>query len=76
MFGSWFMVFLNFWFEFVLIRVERLVVYGFSQLLARVNPCGKIFGSWWLVVARGRSWWLVVACGGLWWLVVVARVLF
>ena len=23
-----------------------LVVYGLSQLLARVNPCGKIFGSW------------------------------
>ena len=29
-----------------------LVVYCLSQLLARVNPCGKIFGSWWLVVAR------------------------
>ena len=38
-----------------------LVVYDLSQLLARVNPCRKIFGSWWIVVARGRSWWLVVA---------------
>ena len=36
-----------------------LVVYGLSQLLARVNPCGKMFGSWWLVVGRGGSWWLV-----------------
>ena len=56
-----------------------LVVYGLSRLLARVNPCGKIFGSWWLVVmnvlARGGSWWLLVGRGGLWWLV-VARVLF
>ena len=45
-----------------------LVVYGLSQLLARVNPCGKIFGSWWLVgmivLARGGSWWLVVGRGG------------
>ena len=53
------------------------MVYGLSQLLARVNPCGKIFGSWWLVVmnvlARGGSWWLVVARGGSF---VVACVLF
>ena len=42
MFGSWFMVFLNFW--LVLIRVERF--------LARGNEC---FGSWWLVVGRGGS---------------------
>ena len=27
--------------------------------MARVNPCGKIFGSWLLVVARGGLWWLV-----------------
>ena len=54
-----------------------LVVYGFSQLLARGNSCGKIFGSWWLVVGRGNecfgSWWLVVGRGGLWWLVCCFR---
>ena len=41
-----------------------LLVYGPSQFVARGYSCGKIFGSWWLVVARGGSWWLVVACGG------------
>ena len=35
-----------------------LEVYGLSQLLAGVNPCGKIFGSWWLVVMN------VLALGG------------
>ena len=54
------------------------MVYGLSQLLARVNPCGKIFGSWWLVVmnvlASGGSWWLVVGGGGLWWLVCCFRI--
>ena len=39
-----------------------LVVYGPSQLLARVDRCGKL-------LARGGSWWLVVGRGGLWWLV-------
>ena len=29
-----------------------LVVYGLSPFLARRNSCRKIFGSWWLVVAR------------------------
>ena len=32
-----------------------LVVYGPSQFLAHGNSCRKIFGSWWLVVARGGS---------------------
>ena len=65
MFGSWFMVFLNFW--LVLIRVERFLARGglWWLVVARGNEC---FGSWWLVVARGNecfgSWWLVVACGG------------
>ena len=54
------MVFLNFW--LVIIPVETFLARG-----SRGNQC---FGSWWLVVARGRSWWLMVACGGSWWLVV------
>ena len=47
--------YLNFW----------LVVFLVNKFLARGICCRYIFGSWWVVVARGRSWWLVVGRGGL-----------
>ena len=45
-FGSWFVVFLNFW----------LVVIGVEKFLGRGGSWYQCFGLWWLVVAHGGSY--------------------
>ena len=40
-----------------IVNAKRAAIWNY-QFLARGNSRRKIFGSWWLVVARGRSWWL------------------